>query len=283
MEQLVEDVTGQPFAEVARERILVPAGMRLSTYQQPLPEERWSQAARGYREDGTEVEGEWHSYPEQAAAGLWTTPTELLTLSRHLLGILDGSVTDGVVTAETLDRILTPNHPGDDAFRGWGLGFGLSGEGPDFTFGHGGSNEGFKAQWTVYRNRGEGVAVMTNGDRGSALAMEIIRGIARELDWPSPLPRIRAVRSPAPEELAEYAGDFVLEEGGLNVTVSVAGGSLVLRVPGQGDFTVHAAAEDADTFFDREDGQELVFERDEDGIVVAVVAGGTARLVRVSG
>jgi CubicO group peptidase (beta-lactamase class C family) len=86
MEQMLEDVTGRPFEEVARERVLEPAGMTRSTYAQPLPEDRWAEAARAHRADGSEVAGEWHSYPEQAAAGLWTTPTELLLLSRHLRG-----------------------------------------------------------------------------------------------------------------------------------------------------------------------------------------------------
>lgn len=283
MEQMIEDVTGRPFAEVARERVLQPSGMSLSTYAQPLPEGRWNETARGYRADGSEVEGEWHNYPEQAAAGLWTTPTELLTLSEHLLGILDGSVTDGILSPETVEAVLTPNHPGDEAFQGWGLGFGLNGEGDTFTFGHGGSNEGFKAQWTVYRNRGQGVAVMTNGDQGSSLAMEIIRGVSEAYGWPGYKPEVRASRRLTPEELADYEGSYVLEQMDLTVTVSAGEGILQLVVPGQGEPALHADASEPDTFFDLADGQEVVFERDESGAVRAFVAGGTTRLERVEG
>jgi len=33
--------------------------------------------ATGYYADGKELKGKYHIYPEQAAAGLWTTPTDL--------------------------------------------------------------------------------------------------------------------------------------------------------------------------------------------------------------
>lgn len=280
MEQLLEDATGVAFDEAAWERVLEPAGMTRSTYAQPLPEARWPEAARGHRSDGAEVEGEWHTYPEQAAAGLWTTPTDLLTLSAHLLGILEGSVIDGVLSPETVEAMLSPNHPGDDAFSGWGLGFGLNGEGDARTFGHGGSNEGFKAQWTVYRDRGQGVAVMTNGDRGSALAMEIIRSVSEAYGWPGHKSEVRASRELAPGEAAAYAGDYHLEEMQLTLTVAAGDGVLELTVPGQGRFTLHADPATPDAFFDMEDGQVVTFERDEDGSVSALVADGRVRAVR---
>ncbi|MEX2470931.1 MAG: serine hydrolase domain-containing protein, partial [Gemmatimonadota bacterium] len=160
MEQMVEDLTGRPFEQAVRERVLEPAGMGRSTYDQPLPAGRWGEAARGYLGDGTEVEGEWHNYPEQAAAGLWTTPSDLLTLSGQLLEILDGSETDGVVTRATLETMLEPHRLGEEGFEPYGLGFGVEGEGEALSFGHGGSNAGFRAQWIVFPALGDGAVVM---------------------------------------------------------------------------------------------------------------------------
>ncbi|HSG48572.1 MAG TPA: serine hydrolase domain-containing protein [Longimicrobiales bacterium] len=280
MEQLLEDATGKPFEEVARERVLDPAGMTRSTYAQPLLEARWAEAARGHREDGSEVEGEWHNYPEQAAAGLWTTPTDLLTLSAHLLGILDGSVTDGILSREAVEAVMTPNHPGDDAFRGWGLGFALNGEGEARTFGHGGSNEGFKAQWIVYPERGQGVAVMTNGDRGSALAAEIIRSVSEAYGWPGHKSEIRAARALTPDEAAAYAGSYLLPDSELTVVVRAGDGVLEADVPGQGTVVLHAAAGEADVFFDRTDSQVLTFRRGEDGAITALATDSGLELVR---
>jgi CubicO group peptidase (beta-lactamase class C family) len=282
MEQMVEDVTGRPFHEVARERVLVPAAMERSTFVQPLPEARWYEAARGHRGDGREVEGEWHTYPEQAAAGLWTTPTELLRLSEHLLGILDGSVEDGILSREMLEAALTPHRGGEERYRRWGLGFGLDGEGEAATFGHGGSNEGFKAQWTVYRNRGQGIAVMTNGDQGSALAREVMRAAAAVYGWPGlePEERRRAERSAA--SLRELEGTYRLVDGpGLTVTVRAVEGALEVDVPDRGTSTIHPDADTPGEFFDPEDASVLRFVRDDDGAVVAAEDDSGNRFERV--
>jgi CubicO group peptidase (beta-lactamase class C family) len=272
MEQLVEDVTGLPFHEAALSRVLEPAGMELSTYAQPLPEDRWSEAARGHRRDGSEVEGEWHTYPEQAAAGLWTTPSELLILSAHLLGILNGSVTDGVLPRSMVEAMLTPHHPGEDRYRHWGLGFGLSGQGAAATFGHGGSNEGFRAQWTVYGNRGQGVAVMTNGDGGADLAQEVIRAVSAAYEWPHFKPVLRVRRPMSVAELEAFTGQYALE-GSPDLVITVRAGEdrLEIDVPGEGAFTVLPSADGEDEFFDADSGEVLRFERDEAGSVTAGV------------
>jgi CubicO group peptidase (beta-lactamase class C family) len=77
MQVLVSDVTGKRFPEYMHDAVLAPVGMTRSTYEQPLPAERAAQTASGYNADRSAVEGRWHVYPEMAAAGLWTTPTDL--------------------------------------------------------------------------------------------------------------------------------------------------------------------------------------------------------------
>ena len=75
VQQLVADAAGRPFAEAARDLVLRPLAMDRSTFA-PLdpaaPDVAWSPG-----HDGTAVPGGWHAYPESAAAGLWTTPTDL--------------------------------------------------------------------------------------------------------------------------------------------------------------------------------------------------------------
>jgi CubicO group peptidase (beta-lactamase class C family) len=280
LEQMVEDATGMPFEEAARERVLGPAGMTRSTYAQPLPEDRWGEAARGYRGNGDEVEGEWHSYPEQAAAGLWTTPTELAELSVELLRILDGDTT-GIVSPATLEAAMTPHHPGDPAFQNWGLGFGLQGAGDSVRFGHGGSNQGFRSQWVVYRATGDGAVIMTNGDRGTALIGEILRGVAATYGWPDFAPRIRTTRPLVPEEAAAYLGEYVVESNpDVTLTITESRGALQGVIPGQGALTLRPAADTLDVFFDPADGTVLRFERDADGAVVAAQQDGGGRIVR---
>jgi CubicO group peptidase (beta-lactamase class C family) len=281
MEEAMENVTGLPFHEVMGDRVLGPAGMALSTYEQPLPEARWPEAARAHSETAARVEGEWHNYPEQAAAGLWTTPSDMIRLSAHLLGILDGTETRGVVSRETLLAMLSPHRAGEDGFGDHGLGFSVEGEGDALSFGHGGSNRGFRAMWTVFPERGQGVMVMTNGDRGGSLVGEIIRAVAEAYDWPRLGPRVRRVADLSSEALGEYAGSYDLEgPEPLAITLRPTGGALITEVPGQGSVTLHPDAERRDTFFDPTDGLEVVFHRGDDGSVEALLLQGRNRFVR---
>jgi CubicO group peptidase (beta-lactamase class C family) len=77
MQQLLEDVTGKPFPALMQKTILGKLGMTHSSYLQPLPKELWDSAAIGHGTNGEKLKGNWNTYPEMAAAGLWTTPSDL--------------------------------------------------------------------------------------------------------------------------------------------------------------------------------------------------------------
>ena len=77
IQQLLIDVSHEQFAKLMRDAVLAPIGMTRSTYEQPLPVRLRAGAATPYNADGTPVAGGPHTYPEMAAAGLWTTPTDL--------------------------------------------------------------------------------------------------------------------------------------------------------------------------------------------------------------
>lgn len=280
MEQAVEDVTGQAFPEVLAQRVLGPSGMVLSTYEQPLPEDRWGQASRGHRADGSEVDGEWHTYPEQAAAGLWTTPTELALVSVHLLDIREGYVRNGVLSREMLDQMLTRHRDGAEGFSNWGLGFSLNDLDGEAAFGHNGANEGFRANWTVLPELDAGFVIMTNGDRGGALGAEIARAIAGARGWPvlrpESKPRVRLDAA----EMDAIAGEYDLQ-GIPDFVVEVRAGddgTLDVVVPGQGTMVFYATS--ADEWFELSDGDVMMIERDENGAVIGAVNDGTTRLIK---
>jgi CubicO group peptidase (beta-lactamase class C family) len=79
-QQLIIDVTAKPFPQFIRETVLNKIGMSNSTYEQPLSPARAAFAASGTLANGKVIPGKWHIYPEMAAAGLWTTPTDLAKL-----------------------------------------------------------------------------------------------------------------------------------------------------------------------------------------------------------
>ena len=169
---VVEEVTKKPFAETARELVLEPLGMVNSTYVQPLPASLRDKAATGYRSGGDAVAGRWHTYPEQAAAGLWTTPEDLARFAIGLQMIAAGS--SKKVMSQALAQDMLRRQAGE-----YGLGIAVFGEGALTYFGHNGANQGFRASFFGYRDHASGVAVMTNGDAGSVLAADVVRTVAR--------------------------------------------------------------------------------------------------------
>jgi CubicO group peptidase (beta-lactamase class C family) len=185
LQQVLEDVTGRPFGDLMQELVLEPLGMSHSSYTQPLPDGLCDQAATAHGSEGAPVEGTWHVYPELAAAGLWTTPGDLARFAiavQRAAAAAPGAILGPALTESMLTRHAAP------ASRLGGLdsvGLGLFLGGADGAwFGHSGGNEGFKCHVIAHRDAGCGLAVMTNGDRGHALAAEILDAVAEAMEWP---------------------------------------------------------------------------------------------------
>jgi tetratricopeptide (TPR) repeat protein len=174
-QQLMIDVTGKPFPEFMRQNVLEKIGMKDSSYKQPLPADWAGRAAAGTYADGKAVHGRSHIYPEMAAAGLWTTPTDLAKFAIEIALSKQGKA-NHVLSEKMTNEMLTPVM--DEA----GLGFFLDKRNPG-QFGHGGADEGFQALLTMNANSGKGIAIMANSDRGMTAAEPLIRSVAREYDW----------------------------------------------------------------------------------------------------
>jgi CubicO group peptidase (beta-lactamase class C family) len=202
MQLLVQDVTGQAFPDVAKERVLAKLGMDQSTYEQPLPERLRPQAAAGHN-DGAPIAGRYHVYPESAAAGLWTTPTDLARVVVEVQSTLRGE-SNRVLSPAAMERMLTPG------LGAYALGFAIGGAGDARTFSHGGVDEGFQAMLVGYSRVGKGAVVMTNGNRGLALIDELLRSVAAAYAWPDRQAREVNVVAVEPALLDEYAGDYQL-------------------------------------------------------------------------
>jgi CubicO group peptidase (beta-lactamase class C family) len=267
-QQLMIDVSGKPFPDLMRELVLTPAGMKDSTYEQPLPPSRVGAAATGHRSSGEAIAGKRHTYPEMAAAGLWTTPTDLSRFAIAMQKAWSGA--SGTIVSHDTARMMLSPQPSSPSY---GLGFGLN----DEEFGHGGSNEGFKCTLVAYKD-GRGAAVMTNGDRGAELAREILHAISAEYGWPGYKPREREVVAVAPQILQSYVGDYQFPDW--VVTVTMQNGKLSLALKGQGTWDLLPEAEDR--FFSLGPGLPPIrFVKDSAGTVIEIAAGGlTGKKVR---
>ena len=115
MEQLVEDVSKQTFEQFMQQQVLLPLGMNNSHYDQPLNKSLHAKASAAFYDNGAQIEGDWNNYPEQAAAGLWTTPTDLAKYAIAIQNIRAGQK-NNVLSKATVDGMLA-EHQGS-----WGLG-----------------------------------------------------------------------------------------------------------------------------------------------------------------
>lgn len=261
MQQAVIDVTRAPFPKLLHDTVLGPIGMTRSTYEQPLPASLRDNAATPYRPDGKPVEGGAHTYPEMAAAGLWTTPTDLAKYAIEVERSLEGKA-NHVLNADMTRQMVTPG------MGHWGLGLEIGGADANPYFSHGGANEGFRNIFAAYEKNGEGAVVMTNGDNGGQLGDEIMHSIAAEYHWPDWHPDVRTVVQVAPAILATYAGTYQLAPN-FDLVVTVENGQLITQATGQPKFAIYGETETK--FFPLEFPAELEFVKDEKGTVTAVV------------
>lgn len=227
MEKLVEDVTELPLEKYMAENILPQMGMPYSTFEQPLPTELYSKASAAYNGKGEIVEGLWHNYPEQAAAGLWTTPSDLANYCLHVQKILSGKE-KGAFSKETIEQMLT-KHKND-----WGLGVSLKGEDDSLIFSHGGKNEGFTNNFMAFANLGDAVIIMTNADNGGALINEIMGSISSYYGYGKSNQRIIEVINVPIEQLNKLTGKYKLnfqipEIGDYFIEMSVKDSRLIVN------------------------------------------------------
>ena len=176
-ELALTEAMGKPLVELARDWVLNPIGMTNSTFEQPLPASREKHAARAHGRNGARMGDPWHVYPEHAAAGLWTTPTDLAKFLIEVQKTLAGQSTRVLSRAMMLEMV-TPVGVGPYA-----VGFSVEQQGEGWYFGHGGSNWGFQCSMIAHRLKGYGVVIMTNGDNGGALMQEVRSRIHKAYQW----------------------------------------------------------------------------------------------------
>ncbi len=174
LQALIQDVTGQPFESYLRQRVFDPAGMTDSSY---ALREHADGASFGHDWTGAPVEGGWAEYPQAAAAGLWSSPTELANLLLSYMRSYRGEA-GGVVSPESARLMAQP------VVQGMGLGFGVDGEGEARRLSHAGWSLGYRAYLVAYPETGDGIVIMTNGQAGHHLIDDVLRTYGRSYGWP---------------------------------------------------------------------------------------------------
>ena len=179
MELALSDAHNRPFVDLMSEEILNPLGMKRSSYAQPISSEHDKNAARAHDREGESRGPKWHVYPEHAAAGLWTTPTDLSLFIIEIQLSAQGN-SNRILSQTMVQEMLNPVGVGP-----FSVGFSVSKHGEGWYFSHSGSNWGFRALTLAHKVKGYGLVIMTNGDRGSEVINEIRKRIEHTYEWDS--------------------------------------------------------------------------------------------------
>src|SRR5687768_6654891 len=258
---IVMDVTGQPYDVYMQKNVLQPLGMKNSFYSVPPPKDRIDFLSTAYRGDGTAVAGGYHSYPENAAASLWTTPTDLANF------IIEMQLASTGKSKKVLDQnfatlMLTP------VMNDAALGVWIRTVGNEKYFGHGGANEGFRSTYFGSRDGGNGVVVMVNSDNG-AIMNEVVNSVATVYGWRDFYkPVVRKTVAVAPEVLDEYVGEYDLAPE-FKITIRRDGAMLLAKATNQPEIKLYA--EEQNKFFIKEVEAKVEFVKDDSGKINKLV------------
>ncbi|TDI72029.1 MAG: class A beta-lactamase-related serine hydrolase [Bacteroidetes bacterium] len=279
MEKVVEDVSGLPLEEFIEKNILTPLGMDNSTFEQPLPTEFHANASAAYDSEGKLIEGLWHNYPEQAAAGLWTTPSDLAIYCIGVQDILAGK-SDGFLSKETIEMMLT-KHKGD-----WGLGPSLAWDADSLRFQHGGKNAGFTNNMMAFAHNGDALIIMTNADNGGRLISEIERSISNYYQWGISNSKIVDIIDLPVEQLSKLVGKYKLDFqvpdiGNYIIEITLKNDKLLVFDPNNNDTNVLSALDEFN-FIDLDKGDEVVFQIQEDTSKIGLLWSNRLQFYKIS-
>lgn len=259
---IIQDLMQEPYDVFMWKKVLKPMGMNNSFYTQPPQISKQKILASGYYKDGKKVIGNYHIYPEQAAAGLWTNPTDLaLYVIETQLALQDKS--NKVLSQEMTKLRLTPYIDNSAA-----LGVFIVKRGEQTYFQHSGADEGFVAQYYGSMEGGNGVVVMVNSDNG-AITEEILNSVATVYGWKgfyNPILRPKIISVPQ-NILETYVGEYKRKvESKFYIKISIRNGKLFYSEPDWDGFELFAGAEN--NFFSRENPVGISFNKDAEGKVL---------------
>jgi CubicO group peptidase (beta-lactamase class C family) len=268
---VVERVSGQPYPDYVRERLLQPLGLRRTSFEPQAP------AATGYLVQPY-LEGVWEETPVEtgawvSAGQLWGTVRDLCRWAAFLAtpdeSVLSRASVEEMRTVQTID-----DH--ERWSSGYGLGTGLLRDGERLLAGHGGSMPGFIAAVYVSPSDKVGAALLTNSSN-ARLAETALKLVAETIErWPAP-PEPWTVEEAPPDDVVPLLGLWFVE--GDEIVFRWRGGKLEARSPDLPDWRPSAVfvRESEDrwrTESGMEQGEALRLERDAEGHVIRMVWAG---------
>jgi CubicO group peptidase (beta-lactamase class C family) len=268
LQQLVEDVTGTSFAEFMEKTVLQKLHLKTSTFQFPLPLKYTDNAAVAHPGKGVPLKGLWKTYPESAAAGLWTTPVDLATVLIELQNSFQG-VSEKILRKDMVNAMFTPQ------IAPWGLGPIVNNSGKEtLEISHKGRTDGFSCGFVFFPYLRKGAVVMTNADNGAILLNQILRSLASIYQWPTYRSETRKAITLSSSQLEKYIGRYSTENEPNDIydlQVFMKDNSLYITFGTTKPYKMYAEADNQ--FFNLETGYSLSFDTNTGSLRVMVSPG----------
>ena len=260
---LLEDVTGQDYGSIIRQRVLEPLGMHAS--QPVISHGAWHGMATGYvdlhddrprRLGDPLIPAHWTEY----AVGDGSQVSTAGDMARYARLFLNGGRGDlGPIVSPAMYRLMTTpvismdrGDPDEDYRYGFGV-ISHQADGHHFI-GHGGGTVGFRSIMMADQTDGLGVVVLCNGSGVDLYpAARYALRVAAAVRDGEPIPEPPPLSDPTRVDNAHhYAGEYVSNTDGSALSMTAAGGRLLVRRGGRPAITLEHIA--GNTFCVPDDG-----------------------------
>ncbi len=222
---ILMDKANSTYERFLHEKIFDPLQMTNSFYSiefDKYPDD----IAIGHSSKGKRLKNNYNIYPESAAAGLWTTPTDLAKLIIDIQVSLKNEA-GKILSKESSNELIKPTLENSNS----ALGVFIEKENGTLYLQHSGSNKGFRGKFYFSADHGNGIVIMVNGTN-TKIIEEIIRSVAMVYNWAG------HERFTVSEELDQkdvnlstYTGTYIRENREVEVTLKK--GRLILTEKGK--------------------------------------------------
>jgi CubicO group peptidase (beta-lactamase class C family) len=172
--QLLEDVYGQDFRSLIKEKILRPSNVNQSSLQLHLTAPEIARAAIGYNQEGKVLKYKWMVFPETASAGWWSTAEDMAQFTLSLLKAYQGTP-EGLLSKETMQVALKQQHQSKALiFNNWREG--------SSTFGYGGAPKGYYSTLEANPDQGWAIVILCNKELQWQFVNELRDGLKEKYD-----------------------------------------------------------------------------------------------------
>jgi CubicO group peptidase (beta-lactamase class C family) len=199
VEQFLEDTSHKSYSQYMRDDILGPLSMDQSSLDESTADDA---RASPFDAFGKPLPHGSFVYPARAAAGLWSTPSDI---AKFMLEVQRAIAGRSRLISKEMAAEMTKPFPSTS----FGLGLQITPDPHHPYFEYGAVSHGYVCSFIAYE-QGDGIVVMTNGDNGAELIEELFRTAAVVYGWPDLHPLTRKEVKLAPEILDKYVGYYRL-------------------------------------------------------------------------